>query len=189
MGIVAAQVAFPPVPLEAAESGMSRAWYAVFTTPQHEKTAVRHLGLREIESFLPTYESVRQWKNGQRVTLTLPLFPSYLFVRITHGERGKVLQSPGVLHIVGNQRAPMPVPEEAIDFLRSGLCARKVEPYTELVAGQKVRIKSGALKGVQGTLVRRNNQHRFVLTIELINRHAAIEVDAACLEPVTEGIQ
>lgn len=189
MGIVAAQVGLPPVPMEASESCAPRNWYAVFTTPQHEKSAARQLEMRQIESFLPTYESVRQWKNRQRVTLTLPLFPSYLFVRIDHRERAKVLQSPGVLHIVGNQRTPLPVPNEAIDLLRSGLSACRMEPYTELVAGQRVRIKSGALQGLEGTLVRRHNSHRFVLTIDLINQHAATEVDAANLEPVTQGIQ
>jgi transcription antitermination factor NusG len=164
--------------------GAGRHWYAVFTVPQNEKSAVKHLGLREVESFLPTYEMVRVWKNRQRVHLVLPLFPSYLFVRINSRERSKVLASPGVLRIVGNSREPLPVPDTAIEFLRSDFCARKVEPYHELVVGQKVRIKSGAMQGLEGVLVRKNNNLRFVLTINLISQHAAVEISAQNLEPV-----
>jgi hypothetical protein len=64
-----------------------RRWYAVFTAPQSEKSVVRHLSLREIETFLPTYETVRLWKNRQRVKTILPLFPTYLFVHISSRER------------------------------------------------------------------------------------------------------
>lgn len=188
MGIVPAPVATSTLRLETS-SPCTRNWYAVFTAPQHEKSATRHLELREIESFLPTYESVRVWKNRQRVKLAVPLFPSYLFVRINNRERCKVLQSPGVLRIIGNYREPLPIADEAIDFLRSDLCAHSLEPFCGLVVGQKVRIKCGVLAGVQGTLMRRNKQDRFVLTIELINRHAAVEIDAESLEAVTEEIQ
>jgi transcription antitermination factor NusG len=165
---------------------LERRWYAVFTVPQNEKSVVRHLELREVESFLPTYETVRVWKNRQRVKTILPLFPTYLFVHINCRERIKVLQSPGVLHIVGNGRENVALPDEEVDFLRSGLCGRKIEPYRELVVGQKVRIKSGAMQGVKGVLVRTNKSLRFVLSLELINQHAAVEVDADCLEPILE---
>ncbi|MFY9853650.1 MAG: UpxY family transcription antiterminator, partial [Terracidiphilus sp.] len=84
-------------------SACDRNWHAVFTVPQHEKSVVKHLDLREVESFLPVYETVRVWKNRQRMKLILPLFPTYLFVHINFRERAKVLQSPGVLQIVGNK--------------------------------------------------------------------------------------
>lgn len=181
-----ASIAVSRLHLEAVQQPCSRRWYAVFTTPQHERAAMRQLGLREIESYLPTYESVRVWKNRQRVTLALPLFPSYLFVRINGNERGRVLQSPGVLRIVGNHKEPLPISDETIDFLRSDLCAHGLEPFSGLVVGQRVRVRSGALKGIEGTLMRRNNQNRFVLTIDLIHRHAAVEVAAENLEPMEE---
>jgi transcription antitermination factor NusG len=161
-----------------------RRWHAVFTVPQNEKSVVRHLDLREVESFLPTYETVRVWKNRQRIKTILPLFPTYLFVHIHRRERAKVLQSPGVLHIVGNGRGDSPVPDAEIECLRSGVSGQRIEPYRELVVGEKVRIKSGVMQGVQGTLVRKSGSLRFVLTLELINQHAAMQVDAADLEPV-----
>jgi transcription antitermination factor NusG len=165
---------------------VERRWYATFTLPQNEKSVVRQLDLRDIESFLPTYETVRVWKNRQRMKVVLPLFPTYLFVRIDRAERGKVLQCPGVLQIVGNTREPLPLPDSEVELLRSGFCRQRIEPYRELVLGEKVRIKSGIMQGVQGTLVRRSSSLRFVLTIELINQHAAIEVNAEDIEPVAD---
>ena len=161
-----------------------RNWYAVYTVPQHEKSALKQLDMREIESFLPTYETVRVWKNRQRMKLILPLFPTYLFVHINSRERAKVLQSPGVLQIVGNSRESVPLPDSEVEFLRSDFCRQRIEPYRDLVIGEKVRIKSGVMQGLQGTLVRKSNSMRFVLTLELINQHAAIQVAAEDLEPI-----
>jgi transcription antitermination factor NusG len=163
-----------------------RRWYAVFTLPQNEKSAAKQLALRGVEAFLPTYETVRVWKNRQRVRTVLPLFPTYLFVRIDCRQRGRVLESPGVLHIVGNSREQVSVPDAEIELLRSGVCGRNMEPYRELVVGKKVRIKSGSMEGVEGVLVRKGNGLRFVLALEMINQFAAIEVDAEDLEPVVE---
>jgi transcription antitermination factor NusG len=161
-----------------------RRWFATFTLPQNEKSVLKHLDLRQVESFLPTYETVRVWKNRQRKKVTLPLFPTYLFVHITREERCKVLACPGVLHIVGNTREPLPLPDAEVEMLRSDLCRRKIEPFRDLVIGERVRIKRGVMKDVEGTLVRRSSGHRFVLTIEMINQHAAIEVNAEDMEPV-----
>jgi transcription antitermination factor NusG len=169
---------------QAADSALQRRWYAVFTVPQNEKSAVRHLDLRNVESFLPTYETVRIWKNRQKIKTVLPLFPTYLFVRIDRDERVKVLQTPGVLHIVGNGRNLIPLEDTEVEFLRSGFHGRKAEPYKELVVGERVRIKTGVMQGVEGTLVRKQSTLRFVLTLTLINQHAAVEVDADTLESV-----
>jgi transcription antitermination factor NusG len=163
-----------------------RGWYAVFTVPQNEKAVVRHLALREIESFLPTYETVRVWKNRQRVRTVLPLFPSYLFVHINRRQRTRVLGSPGVIHIVGNGREYIPVPDSAIGLLRSGVQSRNLEPYRDLVVGKKVRIRSGSMQGAQGVLVRKGNGLRFVLALDMINQYAAIEIGAEDLEPLPD---
>jgi transcription antitermination factor NusG len=161
-----------------------RRWFAVVTTPQHEKAATRHLDFAGIETFLPTYESSRTWKNRQKVKLQLPLFPTYLFVRIDQGERSRVLRSPGVRQLVGNSREPLSLPDREIEFLRTTLMEQKAEPYAGLVAGQRVRIKSGAMRGVEGCLVRKSSEWRFILTVQLIQHHVAVEVDASTLEPI-----
>jgi len=161
-----------------------RNWYAVYTVPQHEKSVLKQLDIREIETFLPTYETVRVWKNRQRMKLILPLFPTYLFVHIRFSERVRVLQSPGVLQIVGNSRGIVPLPDSDVEFLRSDFCRERIEPFRDLVIGEKVRIKNGVMRGILGTLVRKSNSMRFVLTVESINQHAAIQVNAEDLEPV-----
>jgi transcription antitermination factor NusG len=161
-----------------------RKWFAVFTAPQNERSVVKHLELLRVESFLPTCESTHVWKNRQRVKITLPLFPTYVFARIQVSERSSILCAPGVLRIVGNRLGPIPVPASEIEFLRSDFCRQRIEPYRELVVGEKVRIKSGSMQGVQGILVRKKSGLRFVLTLQLINQHAAVEVAADELEPL-----
>ena len=169
-----------------AELRNERKWYAVFTLPQNEKSAMRQLALRQVEAFLPTYESVKVWKNRQRVRIVMPLFPTYLFVNIERHQRVKVLQSPGVIHIVGNKREDTPIADSEIELLRSGVQGRKVEPYRELAVGKMVRIKRGSMEGVEGVLVRKGNGLRFVLNLKLINQCAAIEVGAEDLEQVAD---
>jgi transcription antitermination factor NusG len=161
-----------------------RKWYAVFTLPQNEKSAMKQLALREVEAFLPTYETVKVWKNRQRVKTVMPLFPTYLFVCIERRQRVRVLQSPGVIHIVGNNHEDTPIAASEIELLRSGVQERAVEPYRELVVGKSVRIKRGSMEGVEGVLVRKGNGLRFVLRLKLINQYAAIEVSAEDLEQV-----
>lgn len=162
-----------------------RNWYAVFTVPQNEKSVVKHLEAREIESFLPVYETVKVWKNRQRMKVVSPLFPTYLFVHINHRERARVLQSPGVLQIVGNGRESVPLLDSEIEFLRSGFCRQRIEPYRDLVIGERVRVRSGLMQGIEGTLVRRSSGLRFVLTVKLISQNAAIQVDAEDLERIS----
>jgi transcription antitermination factor NusG len=159
-------------------------WFAVYTLPKNERSVVRHLDVRQIESFLPTFEKIHVWKNRQRVKVTEPLFPTYLFVRIDPKERSRVLGAPGVLRLVGNNQGALPVSDAEIEFLRSDFCRERVEPYRDLVIGQRVRIKCGPMQGVQGTLIRKKSGLRFVLTLELINQHAALEVSVDELGPV-----
>jgi transcription antitermination factor NusG len=161
-----------------------RKWFAVFTVPQNERAVVRQFDLRQIESFLPTFETTRVWKNRQRVKIASPLFPTYVCARIGSAERVPVLRSSGVLRIIGNSQGPVPIPDSEIEFLRSDFCRHRIEPFQDLVLGERVRIKSGAMQGLEGTLIRKKSSLRFVLTLELINQHAAIEVAADELEPV-----
>jgi transcription antitermination factor NusG len=162
----------------------ARRWFAVLTTPRQEKAAVRHLDCAGIETFLPTYQSSRVWRNRQKVNLQLPLFPTYLFVRIDHQDRAKVLRAPGVRQLVGTSREALPLPDNEIEFLRNRLGEQKAEPYLDMVIGQRVRIKSGPMRGVEGCLVRKNGEWRFVLTVEIIHQHVSLEVDASALEPL-----
>src|SRR5450759_340430 len=159
-------------------------WFAVYTTPRHEKAVARHFESRVIESFLPLYREMHRWKNGCRVSVEQPLFPGYIFARIGRRDSNQVLAVPGVLQIVGSGREPQALPDFEIEALRSGLHLRRFEPHPYLVVGEKARIKSGSLAGMVGVLARKKNNLRVVLTLELIMRSVAVEVDADELERV-----
>jgi transcription antitermination factor NusG len=163
--------------------GKARNWYAVFTSSRHEKAVARHLEQRQLENFLPLYACVRRRANRCRVKLELPLFPNYAFVRIADNERGRVLEIPGVLSIVGSRSMPASLPEAQIESLRAGIQQRQAEPHPYLVAGERARIIRGALAGMEGVLLRRNNGFRVVLSLEQIMQSVAVEVDAFDIEP------
>jgi transcription antitermination factor NusG len=143
-----------------------------------------HFCYREIENFLPLYNKQREWKDGSNGILHLPLFSSYIFVRIGCGERVRVLKVPGVISIVGGGPQPLPVPDSYIHFLREGLRHGKIEPHPDLPVGARVRIRSGVMAGMEGTLLRRKNSLRVVLTLSMIMKSVTIEVDMEDIEPV-----
>ena len=159
-------------------------WFAAYTTPRHEKHVAEMLTERGIETFLPLHRTARQWKKSSPVILELPLFPTYVFVRIARNARGTVLGIPGVLSIVGSPREPWPLPDFEIEVLRRGILTRKIEPHPYLNVGEKVRVKSGAMAGVEGILIRKKNEFRVVLSLDAIIRSVAVEVDADDLELV-----
>lgn len=160
-------------------------WYAVYTTCRHEKRIAQHLIQREIEHFLPIYVDQRKWRDGSKVTLELPLFPCYLFVRIDRTDRSRVLSVPGVLAIVGGTgREPASLPDAAIEALQRGVAQRTVSPHPLLTAGQHVRITSGAFSGMTGIVAWKKSGFRVVLTLQQIMQSVAIEVDEQDVEPI-----
>lgn len=145
----------------------------------------QHLALRGIEHYLPLYRAQRKWSDGSRVTLDLPLFPGYLFVRIKRTDRVSVLQIPGVVAIVGGTgREPQPMSDSEINALRTGLLLRRAEPHPLLTVGQRARIASGVLAGMEGVILQRKNHLRIVLTVDLVRQSVSVEVDIRELEPL-----
>jgi len=160
-------------------------WYAICSTPRHEKRIHEYLSFRNIECFLPLYRSVHRWKNGCKHVIELPLFAGYLFVKIGLRQKIRVLEIPGVLSFVGTKIEPAPLSDFEIETLRSGLHLKTCTPYSDLVVGEKVRIKAGPLTGLSGVLVRTTNGLRVVITLDMINQSVAVELDAADVEPLT----
>src|SRR5579863_10745196 len=111
-------------------------WYAVYTSPRHEKRVHEHLRQRRVECFLPLFRSIHRWKNGCKAQVELPLFPGYLFVNIPRSERVRVLDVPGVLSFVGPKGEPAQLSDFEIETLRSGLHLQKFEPYRGLAIGR-----------------------------------------------------
>lgn len=158
-------------------------WYAAYTTANHEKRVTAQLQERSMEHFLPVYESVRRWKD-RKVKLQLPLFPGYVFVRMTLRDRLRVVQLPGVVRLVGFDGKPSALPDEDVEALQASLHnGARAEPHPYLTTGRRVRVKSGPLMGLEGVLVKRKKRARFVVSLQLIQRAMALEVEEAELEP------
>src|SRR5690348_8493158 len=127
------------IPVHSARSS-APAWYAVYTCPRHEKWVTRRLDERRIESFVPLYHAVHQWKDRRKV-VEMPLFPCYAFVHIDPADRLRVLQVPGVVQIVSFNGHPAPLPTNVIEALRTGMNQRiQMEPWEYLRAGDQVRV-------------------------------------------------
>jgi transcription antitermination factor NusG len=180
---VAGGAAVGALPQAASADGAAQAqWYAAYTYAKHEKRVAHQLEERFIESFLPTYRSVRRWKDRRKV-LELPLFPSYIFVQLNGKNRLDLLRLPGVLGLVCFQGRPAPVESAEIENLRLGLVDRTiVHPHPYLKAGRRVRIRSGSMAGVEGVLVRKKDCSRVVLSISLLQRSVSIDIDEADVE-------
>ena len=158
-------------------------WYAAYTASRHEKQVARQLEERRVDYFLPLYKSVRRWKDRRR-QVELPLFPSYVFVRMAIKDRLRVLTLPSVVQFVSFNGRPTSLPESEIAALRSGLAGNLViEPHPYLRVGRRVRIRSGAFAGMEGILTRKKERFRIVLSMDLIVSSMAVEVDESDIEP------
>jgi len=159
------------------------AWYALYTRHQHEKAVAHILSNKGLEIFLPLYTVAHRWQDRTK-QLSLPLFPCYVFLRGGLDRRLQVLTTPGLYSIVGCAGRPAVIPEVEIDAVRRVVESYlRVEPHPFLRCGGWVRVKSGPLLGLEGILVRKKNDFRLVLSVELLGRSAAVEVDVWMVEP------
>ena len=158
---------------------MSAYWYAVYTRSRHEKKVAGGLKDKNIEVFLPLRNVVSRWKDRKK-EVQLPLFNGYLFVRIPPDQKLPVLQTAGVVTLVGNGSNPMPIPENQIEsiqkLIHSGI---EYDPYPYLKEGMRVLIKRGPLKGMEGVLIEKRKKHLLVLSVDLIQQSAALQVDVS----------
>jgi transcription antitermination factor NusG len=154
-------------------------WYALHTCANHEKRVAAELDVRTIEHFLPLYCSLRCWKD-RRVTLDLPLFPGYVFVHLSLNVRLRVLQLPGVVRLVSFGGLPVALPDAQVEALRAGLNGQlRTQPHPYLGVGRRVRVVRGPFKYGEGILIRKKAGFRVVLSLEVIMRSVAVEVDLA----------
>jgi len=157
-------------------------WYALYTYARHEKYVAKQLEERGIDYFLPLYRTWHRWKD-RRKQVELALFPSYVFVHICMAARLRVLSIAGVVHLVTFNGQPSALPEREIEALRNVLVQEiYAEPHPYLTVGRKVRLCQGPLLGTEGVLVRWKDKLRVVISIEVLMRAVAVEVDAADLD-------
>ncbi len=157
-------------------------WYAVYTRHQHEKGIACALAGKGFETFLPLYSTARRWKDRTK-QLWLPLFPCYVFVHGNLERQLDIIVTSGVHSLVSSGGRPAAIPQSEIEAIRRALEQRlAAEPHGFLRSGDWVRVKSGSLEGVEGILVRQKNLWRLVLSVELLQRSVAVEVDASLIE-------
>jgi transcription antitermination factor NusG len=159
-------------------------WYAVYTNARHEKKVSAYLYGRSVECYLPSYKTMRRWQDRKK-EVDLPLFPGYVFVKIAFRSRLQVLTAPGVVQIVSFDGKPAPISEAEIENLRQAHSqSARFEPHPYLKVGRRVRVQNGPLSGLEGILVRRKEGFRLVISVELIMRSVAMEVDEADVVPM-----
>jgi transcription antitermination factor NusG len=159
-------------------------WYAVRVRSNFERTVGTILDHKGVEQFVPTFKARRVWADRVK-TLDVPLFPGYVFCRIPLDARNAVVTTAGVVGLVSCGREPIPVSQTEIDAIRRVTeNSASAEPWPFLRVGQTVRINHGSLSGIEGILVRVKNSWRLVVSVTLLERSVAVELDSACVSPV-----
>jgi len=159
-------------------------WYAAYTRPRHERVVTTSLEGRGYQVLFPHYCVASHWADGVK-QIDSPLFPGYVFVRCDPWKRLPILQTPGLLHLVSDRNGPLPVPESEVENLRRVMASRvRLEPTAFLNAGDRVCVCRGPLTGLRGILLAKLNNLRVVISVEMLARSVAVEVEGAWLEKV-----
>ncbi len=154
-------------------------WFALQVRARHELGVAKFLRGRGYDPFVPLYENRRRWSDRIKVVHE-PLFPGYLFCQLDLNNRLPILTTPGVIHIVGFNRAPVAVDESEIEAVHNLVASGfPSQPWPYLHAGDRVRIDSGPLRGLEGLLVELRGSHRLVVSVTLLQRSVAVEIDSA----------
>lgn len=162
----------------------SENWFAILTYARHEKVVARRLRDKGVTIFFPTVTEVHCWSDRKRV-VEVPLFSCYLFAKMapTNEERQKVLQIDNVLGFAGSSRLGTAIPSEQIESVRILVTRQlryRVHPF--LKTGQRVRVCSGALEGLEGILVGRKGESTLVLSVDAMQRSLSVQIDGYDVE-------
>lgn len=161
-------------------------WYAVHTRARHERVVAHQLREQGVTTFLPLVTEVHRWSD-RRKSVELPLFGCYVFVKLapTSEERLRVLRTDGVFKFVGARGLGTPIAEAQIDAVRT-LIGQQIpwsaHPFLQI--GQRVRVRGGALDGVEGILIARNDDNTLVVSIDAIQRSLAVRIQGYDVEPL-----
>jgi len=161
-------------------------WFALQVKGNYENVVAAHLSGKGYEWFLPFYKSRKRWSDRWK-EINRPLFPGYLFCRLDILNRVPILTIPGVARIVGIAKSPIAIDETEITAIqaaiRSGLPS---QPWPFLQIGRRVRIEYGPLCGLEGILLNFKGEHRLVLSVTLLQRSVAVDVEGAWVTPLPE---
>jgi len=164
---------------------MSDSWYALQVRPRFENTVEAQLCGKGYEVFLPTYVTKRRWSDRVK-SIVKPLFPGYVFCRFNVGNRLPILITPGVNSMVGIGKTPAPVDPEEIFAIRSVIESGATSfPCEYIRDGELVQIESGPLEGLVGIVQRTKNSDRLIVSLTLLMRSVAVEIDRSWVKRVT----
>lgn len=159
-------------------------WFAVQVRTKHELAIADCLRAKGYEHFLPLYKCRRTWSDRIK-EVQLPLFPGYLFCRFDPHARLPILKTPGVVQVVGNGRTPTPVEDSEVAALQTLVASGLPnQPWPFLQTGDRVQIQAGPLRGLEGLLVAFKGNCHLVLSVTLLQRSVAVEIDSAFVVPV-----
>ncbi len=168
-----------------AAENMSKQWYALRVKSRYENTVATHLRGKGYVSLLATYKSRRPWSDRFK-EIELPLFPGYVFCQFNPLDRLPILIVPGVVHVVGVGRTPVPIDETEIAAIQAALkSGLPSQPWPFLQIGHKVRIEHGPLCGIEGILLGFKGHQRLVLSVTLLQRSVAVQVDGASVRAMS----
>ena len=169
-----------------AAENISYQWYALRVRSRYENTVAAHLQGKGYESLLPLYKSRRPWSDRFK-EIELPLFPGYVFCRFNPLDRLPILTVPGVVHVVGVGRTPVPIDETEIATIQAALkSGLPSQPWPFLQIGHKVRIERGPLCGIDGILLGFKGHQRLVLSVTLLQRSVAVQVDGTWVRAMSQ---
>ena len=167
--------------MQSAEEG--NLWYALHVRTRFEKVVSRNLRGKGYEEFLPLYNRMSRWSDRTK-QIELPLFPGYVFCRFNPVHRMPILTIPGVNAIVGIGKSLMPVEESELASIRTLLASNLYcEPWPFLQMGQTVLVERGPLAGIQGIVMLVKNSYRLIISVNLLQRSVAVEIDRCRLKP------
>ncbi len=163
---------------------ISEQWFALRVKSRCEKVVSTIARNKGFEEFLPLYQRRQRWSDRVKA-VEFPLFPGYVFCRLNPQYRLPLLTIPGVLHFVGIGKAPVPIDDEEILAIQSAVSSGlATEPWPFLEVGQRVRLEDGPLVGLEGFLVEMRKRYRVVVSVTLLKRSVAVEIDREWVTPL-----
>jgi transcription antitermination factor NusG len=159
-------------------------WVAIQVRQRFEKQVATAFISKRIETFIPLYSSRRQWSDRVK-DLEVPLFAGYVFCRLDLQYRMPALTVPGVIQFVGIGKTPVPIETSEISALQSVVkSGAAFMPWPFLQIGQRIRVERGSLRDLEGILIQTKGSHRLVLSVSLLERSVAVELDRDCVTPI-----
>jgi transcription antitermination factor NusG len=167
-----------------AKSMNNFSWFALQIRSRWEGTTAGLLRGKGLETFLPTYTTKRKWSDRFKV-VEAPLFPGYVFCRFDVHDRLPVLITPGVISVVGRGKTPIAVDEKEIVSIQAAIGSGiQLEPWPYVEIGERVRVKDDVLDGMEGILTNFKGSDRVVISVTLLRRSVALEIDRSRITPL-----